>query len=215
MRALNRLLGGQGLHIVAAAEWPVDVQLALTRSRPRVLVVSGHFYKGCWLAEQQVRTARPVTGSEFGLVLGSELLPELIILNGCSSHIFATELVKQLYQNSPDQSSGVHVVYTITNLHDGFASEFCRELCTLVVRNSVNSFNNTPVQQAFNQACNVFNTSNDSKFCMGDPALHLHSKQATRQCSPPDAGCRGCNPPVHGIFRLLVVRGDGTIEQLD
>lgn len=95
MRALNRLLGGSQFHTVPAAEWPIDVGMALDRATPRVLILSGHWHGSNWAAENDLREAHLVSGAEFGEML-EDRLPEILIFNGCMSHEFAHSAIKSL-----------------------------------------------------------------------------------------------------------------------
>ena len=117
--------------MVPACEWPGDAATALTRSSPRVLVVSGHYHGHTWVAEGQGRAARLVAGGELGRLLAESnpgALPEMVVLNGCASTAFAEGLAAAL-REVPGRRHDVHLVHCTTKLHDDFAVAFSRELC--------------------------------------------------------------------------------------
>eukprot|EP00656_Telonema_subtile_P057733 TRINITY_DN9568_c0_g1_i1.p1 TRINITY_DN9568_c0_g1~~TRINITY_DN9568_c0_g1_i1.p1 ORF type:complete len:489 (-),score=66.61 TRINITY_DN9568_c0_g1_i1:333-1799(-) len=218
MRSLNRLLGGSSLHVVPAAEWPIDVEMALERSTPRVLVLSGHWYNGCWAAETAQRNARLVTGEEFAQVLHGHGLPELMFLNGCTSHTFGGSMME--YLKAQPRTHDLFMVCCTTKLHDDFAASFCRELCSRACSNSTSGFESLPIPEAFRAACAVFG-ADSNKFRMGDPSEYLHSELVSASAGaahaphPYNAGCTGCNPPVHGVFQLLQLHAsDGQVTEL-
>merc|ERR1711977_70527 len=120
MRSLSRMLGSS-LHVVPAAEWPLDLELALDRvGSSRVLVLSGHFINDKFVFENEKRDGVLVSGKQFVETLVRQLraeVPELILLNGCMSCGFGREILDELNQRV-ELDHDVFVVGCVTKLQD-------------------------------------------------------------------------------------------------
>jgi len=200
MRSLSRMLGSS-LHVVPAAEWPLDLELALDRvGSSRVLVLSGHFINVKFVFENEKRDGVLVSGKQFVETLVRQLraeVPELILLNGCMSCGFGREILDELNQRV-ELDHDVFVVGCATKLQDNFAAHFCKELCDRVLLQSLS------VPQAFQDSCSLFTSArNGSQFQMGDPATYLHTGTQREHAYDPE--CVGCKPPVHGVYELLTL----------
>jgi len=211
MRLLNKAIFRQ-LHMVPGAVWPDDVDEALRRFTPRVIVISGHYVNGSWAAEAPSgRSAVLVGAAQIANMLHKHAIPQVIILNGCNSASMGRQLAALLQgaqQGVPDK--GCYIVGCASKLlNDDFAASFSSTLCTLIAHGTL-------PQEAFQATCREL--AEAGRWKMGDPAqfrnAHLSpavcEETATTtasgaKCSKFDPNCPGCNPPVHGRFELIQV----------
>lgn len=125
-----------------------------------------------------------------------------LVLNGCRSHLMAEELQMQLKAGRGGVGNQtVHVVCCDSLVTDRFAAAFVAHLCSKVTWQGTSVSDS--ISEAFQSSVDHFASPN-AEFSLGDPAAHLHTptEQADGRHAY-DPQCPGCNPPVHGQYRIV------------
>ena len=174
-----------------------DVEAAVKKHNPRIILFSGHSFMGSLAFELPNGRMQLPPASEFIACLGATLAPRLeaVFLNGCQTSDLGHQIVSQLPH--------LKAISWSTLTEDAAARSFALGFYD-AVGSYVAAGSKVAIEEAYWAGIDRFR---EDGFALGDPAAFLHPPGHPHHLVPDFRGCTGCMPPVHGTVILLACVG--------
>ena len=162
-----------------------DVEAAVKKHNPRIILFSGHSFMGSLAFELPNGRMQLPPASEFIACLGATLAPRLeaVFLNGCQTSDLGHQIVSQLPH--------LKAISWSTLTEDAAARSFALGFYD-AVGSYVAAGSKVAIEEAYWAGIDRFR---EDGFALGDPAAFLHPPGHPHHLVPDFRGCTGCMPP--------------------